>query len=149
MILNNLPPKQDSNIKFLLHLAEPSANFGTKRVRTIAGSGSYRFNFHVPGHAIQIVGIELIGYVGTGANTTGRNIDLVSEYGTIGEIDAQHTETDTTTTYNLTATANTLQAISVMSVLSQVAPGDYGGVQVDHVALGGSIYYMGVRVRYI
>lgn len=125
--------------------AETAANFlNSYRSRTVGAAASFRFNFYVPADFNALVAIELIGV--PAATNAAANIDLVSEYGAVGEGAANHTQTDTTSTYALVA--NVLKAISLAGIFSSLAAGDLAGVSVSHTALGGSVDYLGIRLRY-
>lgn len=127
--------------------AETSSNDAEFRVRNIAGTGTFRFNFPVPLDFAALTSVELVGWPSAGAGGTGKDIDLASSYGAIGQDRATHTETDTTTTYN-TGTQDVIFALDLSPVFSAIAAGDFCGVQVDHNSVGGSIMYIGIRLRY-
>jgi hypothetical protein len=126
-----------------------ASNLGNYRTRSIAGSGSYRFTFKLPDNYTSLLSVDLIGIVSAAAAQTARNIDLASEYAAIGEIYNTNTESDTTTTYNLSGYSSEIYALNLLTVLTGVAPRDLVGVLVTHVAIGGSIDYLGIRIKYI
>lgn len=121
-----------------------SANVGNFRVRAVAGSGSYRFTFHVPFDFNSIVSAGLV--VIPAGDVVGGNIDLSTEYGAIGEVYNLNTETDTTSTYSFTT--NQLGLLSITTVLTGVAAGDYVGLLVNHLAIGTTLNYLGLLLRY-
>ena len=66
----------------------------------------------------------------------------------VGE-DAQiNAESDTTTVYDLTGTSNQITEIDISAVFSSLAAGHYCGIQIDHNGIGGTIEYIGIRIRY-
>lgn len=84
-----------------------------------------------------------------GAAGAGRDIDLFSEYALLGENMATNAESDTTTVYDLTGTADEITAVLDLSVVfSSLAAGHFCGVQVDHNGIGGGIDYIGIRFIY-
>lgn len=127
--------------------AEYSANYNNMRARAIAATGSYRFNFNVPGDMVTLTSLELVGIPVSGAGGTGKDIDLTSNYGAIGESATIHTESDTTSTYNL-GTDNNIISYSIASVFTNLAAGDFCGVFVDHKGIGGTVNYLGIRLIY-
>lgn len=124
--------------------ADCNGNFGTYRVRSLGSVGAFRFNFHVPADFDTLVGISLIGQAN--AAVVAGDIDLTSEYGAVGESASNHTETDTTSTYNFNI--NELTKLDLSSVFSSLAAGDYAGVFVDHNGVGTTINYLGILLEY-
>lgn len=125
-----------------------NANLGNIRTREIGGTGAHRFTFSIPSDFVSLVSCDLIGIISTGAAGSGRDIDLSSDYGAIGEAYNIHTESDTTTTYDFTGKANQYASIDISTVLSSLSAGDFVGVFVDHNAIGGSIDYIGIKLIY-
>jgi hypothetical protein len=133
-----------TTIKEAFFLADPSGNLGDLRVRAVAGTGGHRFDFSIPQDFSALVSIELLGF--PNANFVNQNIDLYSDYAAEGQLYSTHSETDTTSVYSMTQ--NTLYALDLSSVLTQLAAGDVGGVFVDHLAIGTTVNYLGIRLRY-
>lgn len=127
--------------------AETSANDGEYRVRPIAGSGAFRFDFAVPLDFAVLVSLEIVGWPAAGAAGVGKDIDLLSNYGALGQNKAAHAEQDVGTVFD-TGTVDVIFGIDLSPVFSSLAAGDFAGVQVDHNAIGGSINYLGIRLRY-
>jgi hypothetical protein len=125
--------------------AEYNANFGNFRVRSIAGTGAFRFTFNVPLDFVSLVSIEAIGIPAFTGDA--KNIDLASDYGAIGETYNTHSESDTISTYSGFVT-NKVYALNLASVFTALAAGDYCGVLIDHVTIGGSINYLGILLKY-
>ena len=125
------------------------ANLGNIRVRSIGGSGGFRFTFKAPVDLVTVDSIVLIGIPTAGAAGAGKDIDLSSDYGALGEASNFHSESDTTTLYDLTGTSGQWTAVLDLTVvLSQLAADDYVGIFVDHNGIGGAIRYAGIRLRY-
>lgn len=126
-----------------------NANLGNLRTREVAGTGAHRFTFYVPNQVQNILSIKLVGIVSAGAAGSGKDIDLASEYGQIGEPSNQHTESDTTSTYDFTGKSGQYtEVIDLTVVLTSILPGDYAGIFVDHNGIGGPIDYLGVKIQY-
>jgi len=119
------------------------------RTKAVSATGGARFTFKIPDDFNSLTSIYLIGQVSVGAAGSGKNIDLSSDYGAAGEALNQHSETDTTTTYDFTGYSGQNNSIIDLSVvLSSLAAGDYVGIFVDHNAIGGGIDYLGIKLLY-
>ncbi len=121
-----------------------NTSMGSFRTRSQGASASFQYTFQVPadfGSLIELVavGIPL-------ANLAGVDIDLFSDYGAAGEPFNNHSESETTATYNFTL--NELSEIDISPVYSVLAAGDYCGLEIDHNGIGGTIEYIGIRLRY-
>jgi hypothetical protein len=127
--------------------ADYGTNDGSYRTRQVGAAGAFRFNFHVPFDFVTLVSLDLVGFPEAGATGSGKDIDLTSEYGAIGELKNNHSESDTTTTYTIPAN-DTLFTIDLSTVFSVLAAGDFAGVLVDHNGIGGAVDYLGIRLRY-
>ncbi len=128
---------------------DPDSSRGNFRVKVLGSDGGGAYcNFHVPHDFTAISALELIGIVGSGAAGSGKDIDLYSEHGAPGEAYDTHTEADTTSTYDLTGKTDVLHPFDISGVFSAIAAGDYCGFSLDHNTIGGSIYYLGIRLRY-
>jgi len=119
-------------------------NQGNFRNRSIASNGGYRFTFKIPDDAREIVSVDLVGF--PDSTFTGQDIDLDTDYGAIGEPYNQHSNSDTTSVYSMTA--NQLSEIDLLPVLPNVDAGDYCGVFVDHNGIGSAVHYIGVKILY-
>jgi len=124
------------------------ANLGNYRVQTVGASSSQRFTFKIPQQAVTVISIQLVGIIAAGAAGSGKNIDLYSDYATIGETYNTHTQSSTTATYDFTGMTNKITAIDVTSLFTAIAPDDVCGILVDHIAIGGNIYYLGIVLHY-
>lgn len=122
-----------------------AADFGDYRVRTIDSTSAHRFSFVVPDDFTSVTATALVVIAGSAGGGVGVDIDLSSDYGADGEQSDNHSETDTTSTYNIPATG-TLFLLDLAPVLSAVAPGDRVGVLVDHQTIGGDLHYLGVLI---
>ncbi len=126
--------------------AQVSAATGTYRRRRVASAGAFQFNFVVPPDAATVVSIEAIA-INTSATPGMQPIDLTSSYGSAGESATTHTESNLGSSFLIPA-AGELFALPLGSVLSVASAGDYGGVTIDHMGVGGNIDYLGTRTRY-
>ena len=127
--------------------ADPDTAHGTYRARSVASGGSHQFNFKVPHNFESIASLVIVGYPTAGAAGTGKDIDLTSEYGALGQSKAVHTESDTTATYDL-GTTDVIFELDLAPVFTSLAAGDYCGILVDQQVVGGTVYYLGIRLRY-
>ena len=124
-----------------------SASSGTYRIRTLTAAAAFEFTGSVPVDFTALVSIEAI-YMNLNADVgAGADIDLNSEYGTVGEAKNAHVETDTTTTYTIVAT-NEKGALDLSSVFSSLSAGDSFGIEIDHMGIGGALQYISIRLRY-
>lgn len=122
---------------------------GDYAVKNVTMNGSANFTFSIPADFVTLVSIKLIGIPSLGAAGAGKDIDLASDYGTIGEDSNFHSETDTTTVYDLSGTQDKLTEVLDLSVvLSVLAAGDYMGILVTHNGVGGDIDYLGIKLTY-
>lgn len=124
------------------------SNFSVYRTRSVGSAGSWRLDFNVPYDFTSIVSLEIIGIVSAGAAGAAKNIDLTSEYGALNEVYNTHTSTDTTSTYDLTGYTNKFYNLNIAPLFPALAAGDFCGIFVDHKGIGGSIDYLGIRLRY-
>ena len=126
-----------------------NAIIGDYRAENILTNGVKRFTFAVPADFGTLVSLDLIGIPSAGADGAGRDIDLSSDYALVGEASNTNSESDTTTTYDLTGTTGQITAVADLSVVfSSLAAGHVCGVAVTHNAIGGTIAYLGIRLRY-
>jgi hypothetical protein len=133
--------------KEIFYIADTVANDGSYRVRNIGSAGAFRFDFKVPHDFSSLVSLVLVGWPESGAAGPGKDIDLTSEYGAVGEARNQHSESDTTSTYDLGST-DVIFELDISGVFSVLAANDYAGVLVDHNGVGGVVHYLGIRLRY-
>jgi hypothetical protein len=127
---------------------DSSANLGDYRVRAIGTTGSYRFTFNIPNDFTSLTKLVMIISPTSGAAGSGKDIDLSSNYGSVGEAQNEHSESDTTTTYDFTGDADKFVELDISIVFSSIAAGDICGLFVDHKGTGGTINYFGVRLDY-
>lgn len=126
------------------------STLGTHIVTQIAATGSAPFGFNIPLDFVSLVSCELIGQASLGAAGASKDIDLVGEFGVIGEGANNTIETDNTTVYDLTGFQDLIKPVLDLSVvMTAIAAGDYVGVSVTHNAIGGFIDYLGVKLIYL
>ena len=128
--------------------ADPDANIGDYRAQNVLGTGDHRFNIVVPSDFTSLVSLKLYGICSVGAAGSGKDIDLDTDYAAHDEPYNQHSESDTTTTYDFTGKTDKIISIDLSGVFSSLAAGDFGGVHVDHKSIGGTISYLGVLMEY-
>lgn len=123
-------------------------NNGNYRVRNVGTGGSFRFTFSIPYDVVSINEIVLVYITASaGAAGGGKNIDLSSSYGAIGESSTIHTGTDTTTTYTIPPLGS-IGHIDATNVFSSALASDFCGLLVTHNAIGGSLDYLGIYINY-
>lgn len=125
-----------------------NSNLGERRVRSVGGTGAHRFSFYVPFDFASLLELYLVGICSAGAAGPGKNIDLYSEYAALGQLRTTHAQASTLPTYDFTGQADRVVQINLAPVFSFLAAGDYCGLQVDHLGIGGGIDYLGIRMRY-
>jgi len=108
-----------------------------------------QLTFYIPFDFTSIVDLVLSFILTTGADGPNRNIDLESDYGKVGELYNQNSETDTTTVYDFTGLANRIVEIDISQVYSNLDGGHYCGLSVDpKPPLKGKMDILGIRLRY-
>jgi len=142
-----LEDKSTGATKEIFYFADLASNDGAYRVRNILTNGSFRFDFKVPHDFTSLVTLALVGWPEPGAAGAGKDIDLTSEYGSVGELRNNHSESDVGSTYNLGAT-DVIFELDISGVFSSLAAGDYAGLLVSHNSIGGTVHYLGIRLRY-
>lgn len=133
-----------SNARENFYMADYGGNLGDMRTRSVGSNASFQFNFVVPLDFATLTSIELV-FVPAGTFAA-QNIDLTSDYGAIGEQSINHSESDVANT--VSGTAGQVSVMDISSVFSLLAAGDYAGVTANHQAIGTSIDYLGIRLRY-
>lgn len=136
------------NTREIFFPADVATDLGDYRVRNVGGNGTHRFNFKAPHDFTTITALVLVGAPSAGAAGASKDIDLSSDYGGIGELTNVHSESDTATVYDLTGTSGEWTEIDISGVFSSLAAGDFCGLQVNHMGIGGAIDYIGIRLRY-
>lgn len=134
-------------VKQVNFMAEANTNLGNRRVRSIGATASFNFSFDFPldfGSIVDLVAV-VIGSAGTVG--VGKDIDLTSEYGKVGEARNNHAESDTTSTYTLPG-LDAVATLDLSGVFSTPEAGDSAGVNIDHNSIGGTMYYQAIRLRY-
>lgn len=121
-----------------------SGNRNDYRGRNIAGSGSHRFTFYVPDDFESLDTLVLVGIAA--ATVVDVDIDLHSDYALAGQDSQVNSESDVVSTFSFTVNEITEQDIT--TVFSNLAAGHYCGIFVDHNAIGTTVTYLGIRLRY-
>ncbi len=130
-------------------IVEPTTTVGTQRVQQVSSNGSGFFKFAIPEDFSSVITLVMITVPSAGAAGTDRNIDLFSDYGTMDEAPDNHSESDTTTLYDLSGRSGLLTGIDISPVFSSIAARDVCGIEVDHFSIGGAIDYYGVLLVYV
>jgi hypothetical protein len=128
-------------------LPDTNSNDGNHRIRTIGASANFNLEFAVPNDFNALVSIEVIISPTGGGGGSGKDLDLSSSYGNIGETTNFHSETDTTSTYDF-GTAGEFKAIDVSSVFSLLSANDICGLNWDNNSVGGTINIYAIKLIY-
>lgn len=126
---------------------ETNSNDGNHRMRSIAASAAFNFEFAIPDDFNALVSLEMIMAPTAGAAGSGKDVDLSSTYGAIGEVTNFHAETDTSSTYDF-GTSLTFAAIDVSGVFTNLAAGDICGLEWDNNGVGGATYHYYIKLVY-
>lgn len=128
-------------------VTDTDLNYNNYRVQNVSGSGSYKFLFSIPTDFQSLIGIEAVFAPTAGASGTGKNIDLYSSYGAVGQSVTQYSESNTSATYDL-GSADVWHALNLGTVFTHLAAGQICGINVDNVSIGGYVRFAGIRLRY-
>jgi len=134
--------------KMVFALGRRTNNYGNYAVAEIGSNAQGYFSFYIPDDFNSLVSLKIIGIVSPAAAGTGKDIDLFTNYAQHGELYNTHAETDTTTTYDLSAESNRLYELDISGVFTGITAGDHCGIEVDHNSIGGSIYYLNIELEY-
>lgn len=122
--------------------------FGAYRGLQLGASDTGEFAFMVPADLASLTSAKLIGIVQAGAALGGRDIDLLTQFAAVGELFNFNGAVDSSTVYDFSAGTNNLVEIDFTALLAGAAPGDFGGLQVIHNAIGGAVIYLGTVLTY-
>lgn len=137
------------NTRSVYFSLETNGEMDGYRTRNIGASGNFEFNFAIPDDFSSLVSIGLIGWsTSAGGAGAGKNVDLTSSYGGLGENFAQHSETDLTSTYDF-GTEDDKFELDLSSVFSSLSATDTCTVNVSHDGVGGIITYIFIKLVYL
>lgn len=139
-----------STREFKSFLPDHDGDLGTYRIKSQTGVAQFRYNFVIPDDYGSLGYVQLGGDVAPAAASSGQDIDLyISSHGA-GEPETQRTASDTGTVYDLSAYSNKLYRLVFTDLLNTLNPnpGDSVGINVDHISLGGTIYYQNLDLMY-
>jgi len=116
---------------------------GYWKTKEVTASGMGLFSFYVPFNMVSIQQIKLVGI----SNVTGnKSIELYSQYAGIGDDKDTNEESDLAKTFDLIS--EQFFELDISSVFTNIAAGEHGTIQIAHKAVGGSLYYRGIKVKY-
>ncbi|NHJ39634.1 MAG: hypothetical protein FK731_06325 [Asgard group archaeon] len=121
---------------------------GNYKTLNVPASGDGYFNFKIPSKANLITSLKLLGNISAGAAQTARNIDFYFEYHAEGEPYNQHSDSDTTSTYDLSAFSGKTYGFELKDKMSSLNANDLVGIFIDHSSIGGDINYFGIELTY-
>ena len=124
-----------------------TTNSGVYLGTSVSSTATGYFSFYVPADFSSLVEIVLEGFASSaGAVGAGKSITLTSNYALDG---ALNTTNGTSTTNNYTIPAlNTFFSINLAPLFGSLAAGQYCGLSVAHNTIGGSVLYLGIRLKY-
>lgn len=123
-----------------------TTNLGDHKVQAVAQNGSFRVGFDIPLDAVSIVGIDLV-FAPTSTIAASQTVTGNSDYGSIGENVANHSETSAT--IPIAGTAGQLTYMSMLAIFTNASAGDICGALISLNGIGTGISLFGVRVRYL
>jgi hypothetical protein len=126
---------------------DTNTNQLTYRGRSLGSSANFNFTFSVPDDFTSLNDLVMV-LINSGGVTGVQDIDLESNYAAVGESEAQNNETNLAFTVDFTGTANEIVEYDISSVFTALAAGDRCSINVNHQGIGGSLVYLGVRLRY-
>lgn len=128
-------------IFFLPNHNDTYGNFAT---RSITANLEDYFTMCVPAGFGELISCDMICISEGTINDV--DIDIDSAYGAIGEAKDNHTESDTSSTYSFVA--DDLSELDLSGILSGIEAGDFAGIHIDHNAIGATIHYIAIRLKY-
>lgn len=120
------------------------ATVGDHIGNNVSLNGTANIEFLVPINYASTFGAHICVIPG---GTVDADIDLDSDYGTVGELYDAHSESDTTSTFPFVL--NTIGVIDISSVLSSVTAGDMVGVKFSNNGVTGGYLISGFIFQYI
>ena len=119
---------------------------GDHAVTEIKSGKDSNFEFHIPYDFASLVEIALKFIPDANSDGPGQDVDLTSDYAAVGQNKSTHSETDTTSTYDL-GTVGNVEELDLSGVFNSLSPGDSCGVNVANNTAG-NIDAIGLRLRY-
>jgi len=142
--ISNLPSGSVPTKEIFYMAREYGSNEGNYRVRSVSSTASSRFTFKVP-HDFNTLS-SLVFVAIPEADISNGDVDLYSDYASVGE-DAQiHTESDLL--YTINATSNQITEFDISSVYTNLNANDYCGLQWDNNGIGTTLDVLGIRLKY-
>ncbi len=131
----------------VFYAPDVTANQDTYRVRILGSTANFNFTFQIPDDFDTLVEVVAIVSPEGGAAGSGKDIDLMSQYGGAGEAINAHMESDVTSTYDL-GVADEFAEIPLDTVFNSLSAGDVCGINIDQNGVGGTVNYYGILLRY-
>lgn len=124
-------------------------NIGFHRVPILGTAGvANLYEFIVPSDFNNLVKATVSCIPSANIASSGKDIDLFSDYAGLGEPSNQHSESDVSTVYDFTGLGGDIAEFSVASVLSALAAGDRVGLRILHNTIGGDNRYLNLLLEY-
>jgi hypothetical protein len=137
-------------IKSISRSIEPSVNYETyRRGRPISGTGNYNFGFTAPEDLKKLLSAHLLGYPSSGAAAPDAVISTsVGFNNNYGEAANLFTASELNIRYDLTNFNTKRFHLPFTNNLSNIRAGAEGGVNVNHISVGGTITYTALQFIY-
>lgn len=128
----------------------PSAvnTFNNYVVTSVGTNSTFRISFAIPTDFGTLTSVQLIHAPAAGAVGTGKDIDLFSDYGAVGESSTNHSESDTTSTYDFGADTDFWVMTDVSSVFTSLTASDLCGLEWKNNSVGGALRILGLILKY-
>lgn len=107
-------------------------------------NGSAYYSFHIPADFTSLISVEVFCIPASTSATL--DIDILVNYAAAGELFNANSATDTTSTYDFTA--STIFQFNITSLLSGVSADDMVGVEFDQNSIGQTVQYLPMHINY-
>jgi hypothetical protein len=124
------------------------ANLDNYRVKSQIGTVTFRHTIQLPWDLKGLISVKLVGNISAGAAQAARDIDRYVSAHQIGEVVNQKSASDTTTLFDLSTFSNKTYGFEFSNLIPAPTAGDIVGLQQDHNAIGGTIYYFQIQGIY-
>ncbi len=133
------------NRHIVFSISSHNASSGDYDVLKISVNGTGEFAFGTPADFGSLVSLKLVG-IANSANPTA-DIDFFTDYAAVGEDAQNHSQSDTTTTYNIPA-VNEVVEFDIKPLYTSLAAGDICGLKVTHNSISQGFDYTCIVMEY-
>ncbi len=121
-------------------------NYSVKKANNLIRTAV--FTFYIPEDFNSLISLTLFAFPSVDVAGPGKDIDLFSQYCSVGESYNMHESSEVLTVYDFTGMADKLIEIDISGVYDFISAGDFCGLRVLHNDIGGDIYYLGILLKY-